>query len=99
MGFGDKFKDLAKQAKETVAEHQEQIHGAVDAAAAAADQKTNRKYSDKIAKLGQKAGEAVDRAAGQPATGPGGSAQPGTGPGGPGPSRPDSSGGPEKPSV
>ena len=64
MGLGDKFKDLAKQAQETVAEHKDEIHDALDKASVAADQKTHGKYTDKIAKMGQKAGEAVDKVSG-----------------------------------
>jgi translation elongation factor EF-Ts len=65
MGLGDKFKDLAKQAQETVAEHKEQIHDAVDSASVAADEKTHGKYTAKITKMGQKAGEAIDRFSGE----------------------------------
>jgi phage-related minor tail protein len=61
MGLGDKFKDLAKQAQGAVAEHKEQIHDAVDAVGVAADRKTRGKHTDKIAKMGQKAGDAVDK--------------------------------------
>jgi translation elongation factor EF-Ts len=62
VGFGDKFKDLAKQAQDTLSEHRDQIHEAVDAVSVVADQKTHGKYTDKIAKIGQKASEAVDKA-------------------------------------
>jgi len=61
MGIGDKFKDLAKQAQDAVAEHRDQIHDAVDAASVAANQKTKGKYTDKIAKFSQKAANAVDK--------------------------------------
>jgi hypothetical protein len=64
MGFGDKFKDLAKQAQDAVAEHKEQITQAVDRASVAADQRTGGKYSDKIAKVGQKAERAVEKLGG-----------------------------------
>lgn len=63
MGFGDRFKDLTKQAKDAVAEHKEELHNAVDVVSAAADQKTRGKYADKIAKFSQKAANAVDRTA------------------------------------
>ena len=63
MGLSDKFKDLAKQAQEAVAEHKDQIHGAVDAVSVAADRKTHGKHTAKIAKIGDKAGKAVDRLA------------------------------------
>jgi phage shock protein A len=61
MGLGDKFKDLAKQAQDAVAEHKEQIHDAVDAVSAAADEKTRGKHTAKIAKMNQRASEAVDK--------------------------------------
>jgi hypothetical protein len=62
MGFGDKFKDLAKQAQEAVAERKEQITEVVDRASVAADQRTGGKYTDKIAKFGQKAEQVVEKA-------------------------------------
>jgi hypothetical protein len=61
MGLGDKFKDLAKQAQDSVAEHKDQLHEAVDAVSVAADRKTHGKHTAKIAKFGQKATDAVDR--------------------------------------
>jgi hypothetical protein len=61
MALGDKFKDLAKQAQDAVVEHKDQIHGAVKAVSVAADRRTRGKYTDKIAKMGQKAGDAVDK--------------------------------------
>jgi MT0933-like antitoxin protein len=61
MGLGDKFKNLTKQAQDAVAEHKDEIHDAVDRVSAAADQQTRGKYTAKIAKAGQKAGEAVDK--------------------------------------
>jgi hypothetical protein len=64
MGFGDKFKDLAKQAQDAVAERKEQITEAVDRASVVADQRTGGKYTDKIAKVGQKAEQAVEKLGG-----------------------------------
>ncbi len=64
MGLGDKVKNLAKQAQDAVAEHKDQIHGAVDAVSVAADRRTKGKYTDKISKAGKKAGDAVDRLGG-----------------------------------
>ncbi|MDQ6776932.1 MAG: antitoxin, partial [Actinomycetota bacterium] len=64
MGFGDKFKDLAKQAQEAVAERKDQIAGAVDRASTVADQRTGGKYSEQIAKAGQKATGVVEKLAG-----------------------------------
>lgn len=61
MGLGDKFKDLAKQAQDSVAEHKEQFQGAVEAVSVAADRKTKGKHTDKIARMGQKATDALDR--------------------------------------
>ena len=61
MGLGDKFKDLAKQAQDSVAEHKEQLQGAVEAVSVAADRKTKGKHTDKIARMGQKATDALDR--------------------------------------
>jgi len=64
MGLGDKFKDLAKQAQGAVAEHKDQISGAVDRASVVADQRTHGKYTDKISKAGQKAGRVVEKLGG-----------------------------------
>jgi hypothetical protein len=61
MGFGDKFKNLAKQAQDAVAEHKDQIHDAVDRVSVAANEKTKGKYADKIVKMNEKAGAAVDK--------------------------------------
>jgi predicted lipid-binding transport protein (Tim44 family) len=61
MGLGDKFKDLKKQAQETVVEHRDQIQEAVGVVGVAADRKTKGRYTQKIAKFGQKANEAVDK--------------------------------------
>lgn len=63
MGLGDKLRDLTKQAQGAVAEHKDQIHDAVDAASLAADRKTRGRHSAKIAKVGQKAGDAIDHLA------------------------------------
>jgi hypothetical protein len=61
MGLGDKFKHLAKQAQESVAEHKDQLQGAVEAVSVAADRKTKGRHTDKIARMGQKASGALDR--------------------------------------
>ena len=61
MGFGDKFKDLAKQAQDAVAERKDQIAEAVDRATVVADKRTGGKYTDKIAKVGQKATVVVEK--------------------------------------
>src|SRR5271167_1635906 len=61
MGFGDKFKDLTQQAKEKVAENREKIQEAVDAASVVANEKTKGKYANKIMKVNQKTGSALDK--------------------------------------
>ncbi len=61
MGLGDKFKNLAKQAQDSVAEHKEQLQGAVEAVSVAADRKTKGRHTDKIARMGKKASDALDR--------------------------------------
>jgi hypothetical protein len=70
MGLRDKLTDLRKQAQETVGEHKDEIQGAMETAGAAVDKKTHGKYTDKIAKYGQKASNAVERF-GEPAPGAG----------------------------
>ena len=64
MRLGDKFKDFKKQAQETVAEHRDKLHEAVDVAGIAANEKTRGKPNAKIAKFGQKASDAIDKFAG-----------------------------------
>jgi MT0933-like antitoxin protein len=81
MGFGDKLKDLRKQAQDAVAENSEKIHTALDAAAVAANEKTGGKHAQRIVKFGEKASGAVDKfgaGAGEedPASESGESAQP-----------------------
>jgi hypothetical protein len=61
MGLGDKFKNLAKQAQDSVAEHKEQLQGAVETVSVAADRKTKGRHTDKIARMGRKANDALDR--------------------------------------
>ncbi|HTX47500.1 MAG TPA: Rv0909 family putative TA system antitoxin [Solirubrobacteraceae bacterium] len=73
MGFGDKLKDLRKQAQEAVAENSEKIHTALDAAAVAANEKTGGKHAQRIVKFGEKASGAVDKfgaGEGEPASEP-----------------------------
>ena len=64
MGFGDKLKDLKKQAQESVAEHKDQLHDALDTASVAVDRKTHGKHTARIAKFGQKASDALDKLGG-----------------------------------
>jgi hypothetical protein len=78
--FGDKLKDLRKQAQDAVAENREKIHDAVDVVSTTVDQKTGGKHTAKIAKFGEQAGAAVDRfsesddeSAGEPKTADGSS--------------------------
>ncbi len=59
MGFTDKLKDLKSQAEGAVVEHSDQIHQAVEKAAATADKSTGGKYTDKIQKAGSKADSLV----------------------------------------
>ncbi len=61
MGFGDKLKDLRKQAQEAVSEHSENLHNALDVAGAAANEKTRGKHTQRIAKFGEKASEKLDK--------------------------------------
>ncbi len=73
MAFTDKLKNLTKQAQEAVAENKDKLHEAVEAASAMADEKTHGKYSDKIAKYGQKADEALEKLSASPGDAPSGS--------------------------
>ena len=66
MGLKDKLTGLREQAQEAVAEHKDHIQNAVETAGAAVDRKTHGKYTDKIVKYGQKANDAVEKAASQP---------------------------------
>jgi hypothetical protein len=61
MGLGDKFKDLKKQAQDSVVEHRDQIQDAVGVAGMAVDRKTKGRHTQRIAKFGRKASEAVDK--------------------------------------
>ncbi len=70
MGLRDKLTDLRKQAQEAVAEHKDQIQDAMETAGQVVDQKTRGKYTDKIARYGQKANDAVEKFSDQPSPGP-----------------------------
>jgi hypothetical protein len=48
MGLADRLGKLTKRAKNTAAEHKDQVEQALHKAAAAADQQTGGKYHDKI---------------------------------------------------
>ncbi|MGP0038875.1 MAG: antitoxin [Solirubrobacteraceae bacterium] len=65
MGLRDKLTGLREQAQEAVAEHKDQIQGAMESAGEAVDRQTHGKYTDKIAKYGQKASDAVENFSGQ----------------------------------
>jgi MT0933-like antitoxin protein len=71
MGLKDKIAGLREQAQEAVAEHKEQIQGAMETAGAAVDRKTHGKYTDKIAKYGEKATSAVENFSSQASDEPG----------------------------
>jgi|HubBroStandDraft_2_1064218.scaffolds.fasta_scaffold39204_2 DNA-binding protein H-NS len=60
MGLADRFKDLKAKAEDAVVERSDQIHNAVEKAAAVADQRTGGKYSERIQKAGAKADDLVD---------------------------------------
>jgi hypothetical protein len=59
MGLTDRLKDLKSKAENTVVEHSEQIHSAVEKATSAADQHTGGKYREKIQHVGAKADNLV----------------------------------------
>ena len=61
MGFGDKLKGLRDQAQQTVAENKDRIQGAVQVAGEAANTKTHGKYATRIAKVGEKVSDRVDK--------------------------------------
>jgi hypothetical protein len=65
MGLSDKLKTFTDKAKESAAEHREQISSAVETAGVIADKRTRGRYSDKIAKATSKTESAVERFAGQ----------------------------------
>ncbi len=71
MGLKDKIAGLREQAQEAVAEHKDQIQGAMETAGATVDRKTHGKYTDKIAKYGGKATAAVENFSGQGSDEPG----------------------------
>jgi hypothetical protein len=59
MGLTDRLKDLKGKAEDAVAEHSEQIRGAVEKTATAADQRTGGKYHERIQQAGAKADNLV----------------------------------------
>jgi gas vesicle protein len=61
MGFGDKLKGLREQAQQAVADNKDKIQGAVQVAGEAANTKTKGKYATKIAKVGERVSDSVDK--------------------------------------
>jgi hypothetical protein len=59
MGLTDRIKDLKGKAEDAVAEHSEQIRGAVEKTATAADRRTGGKYHERIQQAGAKADDLV----------------------------------------
>jgi hypothetical protein len=55
MALADRLSQLTKKAKDTAADHQEQLEEAIDKAAGGADRRTGGKYRDQIAKAEAKA--------------------------------------------
>jgi ElaB/YqjD/DUF883 family membrane-anchored ribosome-binding protein len=54
MDISDRLRDLGEKAKETAAEHKDQIQAAVEKAEAAANEQTGGRYHEQIAKAGEK---------------------------------------------
>ena len=63
MGFGDTLKQAGDQLQQLVGSNKDKIQGAVGSVGSAADKATKGKYSDTIAKAGEKANAAVDKIA------------------------------------
>lgn len=63
MGFGDRLKELRDQAQQAVAENKDKIQGAVQAVGQVANERTEGRYADKIAKVGERVSEGVERLA------------------------------------
>jgi ElaB/YqjD/DUF883 family membrane-anchored ribosome-binding protein len=55
MGLADRLSQLTKRAKDTAAEHKDQVEQTLQKAAAAADQRTGGKYHDQITNAKTKA--------------------------------------------
>jgi ABC-type transporter Mla subunit MlaD len=60
MGLADRLSQLTKRARDTAAEHKDQVEQTLQKAAAAADQRTGGKYHDQIAKAETKAKSYVE---------------------------------------
>jgi surface protein G len=61
MGFGDKLKGLRDQAQQAVTDNRDKIQGAVQVVGETANTRTHGKYATKIAKVGEKVGQSVDK--------------------------------------
>ena len=61
MDISDKLNDLKRKAEDAAVEHKDQINEAVEKAQAAADQRTEGKYHDRIAKAGAKVKNYVEK--------------------------------------
>lgn len=61
MGFLDKLKGKAGQAKEAAADHADQIEDGIDKGAKVIDDKTGGKHTDKIEGAAEKAKDVVDK--------------------------------------
>jgi DNA-binding protein H-NS len=71
MGLSDRVSQLTKKARETAAEHKDQLEQAIDKAAAVADRRTGGKYNDQIAKAKAQADAYLKELAPQPEAEPG----------------------------
>jgi hypothetical protein len=61
MDISDRLKNLTDKAKDTAAEHKDQIRAAVEKAERSADQKTGGEYHDQIAKAGETVKSYLDK--------------------------------------
>ena len=61
MDISDKLNDLKKKAEDAAVEHKDQINEAVEKAQAAADQRTEGKYHDRIANAGATVKDYVEK--------------------------------------
>jgi len=64
MPLGERLKELLQQLQRLVSSNRDKIHGAVDTVGNVADKTTRGKYSDQIAKAGEKAKEGVGKIGG-----------------------------------
>ena len=64
MGLGDKFKTMARQAQDAVAEHKDKLQETVETVGVAVNEKTQGKYASHIAKIGDKANQTIEKVGG-----------------------------------